>query len=270
MDNAKELARQKRVYLEGWLEGAKSIQKAVPNVRRQLDLAAWDENVLSEAPHELEMTISQSVVPLLEQDLETIHRVFPEPPKVDLDQVHISDVTASTTSMTIYRFAGDARSSRDSQIRMWGDRHCERYETLQGESRREDEVRSLLWNLKDAVGREFDTAASAYRMAQARTGTQANAGIAMRNVLEHYKGELMARTRHPNGQKATWEQMADRLVGDQGVARARFLEQKPVWDELHLHLTNLAKNRVQLECGALVAIFVRFVDHLYIVLSLAK
>ncbi len=270
MDDAKELAQQKRVYLQDWLNDAKSIQAAVPNVQKQLDLAIWDEQTLSDAPHEVENVISASVAPLLEQDLDTIHKALPELPRVELRQVYVSDATTSTSSTIIYHFASDARSSHDLQMEMWGDRHCKRYEALQSELGRENEVRNLLYGLKDTLGREFDDAVSACRMARVDIGTQPSAGIAMRNVLEGYKGELMARACHPNEQKVTWEQMADRLVGDQGVARQRFREQKCVWSTLHDGLTDLAKNRFQLAPGALTTIFTQFVDHLYITLSLAK
>ncbi len=80
----------------------------------------------------------------------------------------------------------------------------------------------------------------------------------------------MARARRPDEQKVTWDQMADRLVGDQGVARKRFLEQKCVWDKLHESLSGLAKNRDQLDHRALRTTFTDFLDHLYVVLSLAR
>lgn len=270
MDDAKELAHQKRVYLADWLEGAKSIQAAVPNVQRQLDLAAWDEQALSDAPREVEDVICGSVAPLLEQDLETIHKALPELPRVELRQVYVSDATTSTSSMVIYHLASVAQSSHDSQIETWGYRHCKRYETLQGELGRETEVRGLLYTLKDKLGHEFDDAVSAYRMAQAGIGIQPNVGIAMRNVLEHYKGELMTRACDPNEQKVTWEQMADRLVTNPGVPRQRFLLQEKVWETLHARLTGIAKNRGQLDLPGLKTIFVEFVDHLYVTLSLAK
>jgi len=270
MDNAKKLAHDKRMYLEDWLEDAKSIQIIVPKVQRQLELAVWDEKALSDIPRGLESTVSKDVRPMLEQDLQTLHEALPKPARVDLDKLYISDVTTSTTSTTIYHFASDARQNGDSQIQMWGSQHCEQYETLQSELGREKEVRSLLHNLRTNLGLEFDEAASAYSMARAGTGTQRNAGIAMRNVLEHYKGELMARACHVNEQKVTWQQMADRLVRDQGTPRGRFMEQESTWGRLHRRLTGLAKNREQLDHAAVASIFTEFLDHLYIVLSLAK
>jgi hypothetical protein len=134
---------------------------------------------------------------------------------------------------------------------------------------RENVIRELVGKLKPGLVGEFDNAAAAYRASLAGTNSQTNAGIALRNVIEHYKGEIMNMARrHPKDQKVSWPQMAECFVGNVGVARQRFTQQETVWCDLQQRLSGLAKGRILLNQSELRTLYTEFIDHLYIVLSL--
>jgi hypothetical protein len=257
------------VYLDDWLNQAKSVQKAVPKVQQQLELAKWEEETLSGVPNQAANIIPSDVTSSLAEDLEIVHKALPKIPQINLVALDVSVATTSTTSVRIYQVTDHARRSDDPQICGWGTKHSEQYEALQNQLGREQEVRSLLHKLKPSLAIEFDGALSEYRAVLAGTGSQTNAGIALRNVIEHYKGEVMnLARRHNKEQNITWEQMSDRLVDNVGVARHRFQEQEKKWNDLQGRLSKLAKGRIQLDQSELRSVFTEFIDHLYIVLSL--
>jgi hypothetical protein len=265
-----KIAYEKKVYLTDWVNKAKSVQNAVPKVQEQLDLAAWEESVLCDIPEQEAKKVPADITTLLSQDLETVRRVLPKIPQIDLPLVCISTAATSTTSTVIYQVTESARHSDNHGLRKWGDLHSQAYEALQSRLGREEEVRNLLLKLTANLAKEFDDAASAYKAAAVNMSTLPNVGIAMRNVLEHFKGELMNLARRPHEQKIEWNQIAERLVEDIETARQRFMMQEVNWNDLHDRLTKLAKSRIRLDKADLVSIFTEFLDHLYIVLSLVR
>ena len=259
------LANQKKVYLQDWLDKAKSIQKVVPKVRQVLESAVWQASALADAPQE----VGTQVTAYLEEDLQMLRKELPEVPKVVPTGVYLSDVTTATTSEVIYQAAWDAQSNQDFKVRDWGAKQCQAYETLQNRLERVKDVRGLLSRLKSCLATEFDEAFSAYQRLLAGTDAQHGAAIAMRNVLEHYKGELMNRARrHPREQKLSWQQMAERLVAADKIARDRFALQEQKWQALQHRLSRAAKGHVVLDDADVRNIFAEFTDHLYIVLCL--
>lgn len=269
MCDPSKLANAKRVYLADWLDQAKSVQGAVPKVQQQLDLAKWEEEALSDVPSQAANIVPSDVTSSLAEDLETLRQALPEIPQINLVALDVSVATTSTTSTRIYQLADNARHSDDPQICGWGSRYSEKYEILQNQLGREQQVRSLLHNLNPNLALEFDDAVSEYRAVLAGTTSQPKAGIALRNVIEHYKGEVMNLARqHPKEQKISWEQLSNRLVGNVVVARQRFQQQGKKWSDLQQRLSKLAKGHIQLDQSELYSVFTEFIDHLYIVLSL--
>jgi ribosome-binding ATPase YchF (GTP1/OBG family) len=263
------LANEKKVYLADWLSRAKDVQEAVPKVQQQLELAKWEEKTLSNVPKHASNILSNDIKLSLAEDLEAVRRELPEIPQIKLVALDASVATTSVTSTMIYNVTDQARHSNDIQIYDWGIKCSEQYETLQSLLGREQEVRKLLKNLSPKLEDEFNSAVDEYRATLASTSKQANVGIALRNVIEHYKGEIMnLARRYPNEQKLTWEEMANRIVNDFGFARQRFRQQGVKWDNLQQRLTKIAKGYIQLEENELRGVYTEFIDHLYIVLSL--
>jgi hypothetical protein len=263
------LACQKRVYLADWLNQAKSVQDAVPKVQQQLDLARWEEQTLSDAPNLTSNVIIGDVTSFLQEDLATVQQALPKIPRIDHVMLDISVATTSTTSTTIYHCTDHARHSDDPKVRDWGSRYSKQYENLQDQIGREQQVRSLLYRLSPKLTQEFDDAIYQYRGALAGTSTQPSTGIALRNVIEHCKGEVMNLAHQQRkDEKMTWKLMAERLVDNVGVARDRFQQQEEKWRTLQVRLSKLAKGHIQIDQTEIRSVFTEFLDHLYAVLSL--
>lgn len=266
-----KLANAKRVYLGDWLKQAKSVQEAVPKVQQQWELAKWEEGTLSHVPNQPANIVPGDVTSSLAEDLETVRRTLPEITQTKLVTLDVSVATTSTTSARIYQVTDHARHSHDPHIRGWETKHSEQYESLQSQLGREQQVRSLLHDLKPNLALEFDNALSEYRALLVGISSHAKAGIALRNVIDHCKGEIMNLARqHPKEQKIGWEQMSERLVDNVGVVRQRFQQEGKKWSYLKQRLSKLAKGQKQLDDFELKGLFAEFLDHLYIVLSLVN
>jgi hypothetical protein len=269
MDDPGKLADEKRTYLNDWLNNAKTIADAVPIVQRQLDVSRWESSALLDAPREIVAPSSADLCRSLRQDLGIIKHALPPMPKMDLNILKYSSGSTAATALAVFSMADQARQNHQASIREWGSRHREKYLALQERPKREGEVLTLLSKLKPTLGREFEQASNDLRKCLSSTANMTGAGIAIRNVLEHFKGELINLARnHRKEQKLTWEEVADRLVED-GVPRERFKKQGELWNSLQQRLSRLAKGQIHMERVELEGIFVELVDHLYVTLSLA-
>jgi hypothetical protein len=123
--------------------------------------------------------------------------------------------------------------------------------------------------LKPAVAQEFELAENMYQGAIGGWQDQTAAAIAMRNVLDHYKGELFERAiNRPREQKILWSVMADRLtptsLGSLGHQQLR--SEEKTWNNLQESLSKLAKNQPYRD-KSLETVHTELLDHLHTILS---
>jgi len=270
MDDPKKLVYEKKKYLSDWLRNAKTIADAVPKVQQQLDAATWESSALSDAPKEIIAPWSEDLCSSLRKDLNIIQRALQPIPEIDPKIVNASIGCLAGTTSEIYMSLNMARQSDVVPIREWGIHHSEEYLFLQFRFKREGEVLEILNKFCPSLGKEFELASNDFRKFLAGTGNRTSAGIAMRNVLERFKGELFDHARkHLREQKLGWNEIADRLM-DQGTSRDRFKRQGERWNSLQQRLSKLAKGRIGMDKEEVKSIFVELVDHLYITLTLAQ
>lgn len=270
MCDPRKLADAKKKYLNDWLNNAKIITDAIPKVQQQLDVAKWEASTLSDAPNEIVIQRFSFFCSSLEQDLETISHALPPMPKMDLKALDVSSGSTAATASGVWAVTNEAQQSDVIPIREWGARHSIEYLDLQDRLNREDEIIQRLKKLNPSLGNRFEQASADFRRCYAGTSNQIGAGIAMRNVLEQFKGELTDLARkHPREQKLKWADIADRLVPP-GTPCDRFKKQEELRSYLQQRLSKLAKGQLQLSKIELQSIFAELVDHLYITLSLAQ
>lgn len=270
MSDPRKLANEKKAYISNWLSQAKTIADAVPKVQQQLQLASWEASALSDAPDEIITSLSGNLNSSLCQDLEIMKRGLPQMPGIDLKFLNASTGSMAVTAADVYAITDQARWSVVVPISEWGNRYSNEYLALQDRLKREGEVLNLLSKLKTSLGHEFKQASNDVKKCLANNISQISAGIAMRNVLEHFKGELFELARkHPREQKLNWSKIADRLVVS-GTLRDRFKIQEKRWNQLQQRLSKLAKCHITIDNLELKSIFAEFIDHIYISLSLVQ
>jgi len=118
----------------------------------------------------------------------------------------------------------------------------------------------------------LETARQEYAAAISDIGERIAAGIAMRNVLEHYKGDLFVRARNHLGENMTWERMAERLTFGKvgGIEHKELINQEVEWNLLQRRLSDVAKGQKHGLVVDLQDIWTKLVDHLFTVLGIIK
>lgn len=94
-----------------------------------------------------------------------------------------------------------------------------------------------------------------------------SAGIAMRNLLDHYKGKIYEAARKSPGENMTWEKMVKALTTfpPETIGYTTLLGEEATWSSLKSELSDVAKNRAH---GRIEVLNVLLLTHLFTVLSL--
>lgn len=270
-DKAKQLSTEKRKYIEGWLDGARVIVEIAPKVKEIYDTVKWEEDAIHSAPETLSDDLNSSLGGPLERSLENIQIALPPIPDFD-PEVTIAG-TASTVTASgsiVYGQIKRAEGIPDPAIQSWSKGWTQRYEALQESQSKHDEVRKLLLKLGPEQASEFDEAIESYRLATQGLKSRSDAANDMRNVLNHYKGELRAkatpRSIHP---REHWPTIAKKLSvgGVDSVAYHEILAQEDRWKSLTKRLSDIVHENPSSSNLSLTALYTEFLDHLYIVLS---
>jgi len=257
---------QKQEKLSTWLDNLKSAEEIAPIVNQQLEITQWEMGVISNAPLICHEVPYNHIKAAEDRDLESIDRYLPKIPQFSAQTV--VGMTPSTGA-DIYSYLGDPKHLLHDDTKQWARKYRTQYQEIQTTQRRRDQVRQLLEALKPGLATEFDTAIRSYEGFIGGYKGAIDAGIALRNVLEHYKGELFKRAQKSWEQNIRWNEMAVRLTVDSS-AKDAVLDQKTKWDQLKQELSEIAKARQNISQEELKGIFTRLVDHIMVVLDLTK
>jgi hypothetical protein len=268
-DETKRLAKEKRDYVEQWLANFDKASAIAPSMRQVLEVEKWQYETIVNAPSAAIEIPSQQLNKELDQELQEWKVVLPPMPHYDVGNVNRAIAGTTVSILSLYTVVQDARQLPSEEVQSWSRHYATAYEDIQKLSERRTKVRDLLLTLNPARANEFDIAVKNYEEAIGGWREPESAEIAIRNVLEHYKGDLLEKAKQKE-QKVSWATMADRLSAEpMGTpAHQQLIDQEKIWNELHSTLTKIAK-RLNVSAD-LIAVHTKFLDHLFIVLSLIK
>ena len=118
---------------------------------------------------------------------------------------------------------------------------------------------------------ELRGAQQKYILSKTEMEDKVDAGIWIRNVLEHFKGDILQLAKTSDKENTpSWEKMSQRLTGKTttSIECSEMIKQKVEWKRLHEELTKIAKNPKYAKNANLEIIWIEFIDHLFIVLGL--
>ena len=267
-DELTEMAREKRKHLESWLTDYKQASQAAPLVQQAWELAKWEEDALNDTPKG--MSFDPTTVEQLRNEVSSWQSVLRPMPAYDHSEIALVNSSASSGGTAIYTqisYAG--QQVQDPIVEDWSTRHTEQYETMQSRHNRRAQVRRLLGCLNPDRVEEFERAWEALEGVRGQWLSQEKAGIAMRNLLEHSKGDLWQIAKRPHEQKFKWPIMVQRLskTGKGTLAYRTLLSHERTHRQLHQELTQVAKNLRSVSRRDVTALMTRLQDHLFVVLS---
>ncbi len=272
-DEIRKVAQDHQAYLEAWLESLEQAMTFAPAVKQALEVKKWEVDALIEAPSTIdELPISQ-LATLYSEDFLNLKRSLPEIPQYNPQLVATAltnTVAGGTVTYNFVRFAGDLP---EAQTKAWSAKYSTMYHEMQTAHGRSLVVRNLLHNVHANLAAEFDEIEIDFSFIFGQSNQ--SVAIKMRNVLEHYKGQLLEKAiKRPAEQKIDWTMMVERLclAPNGSIPYHQMITQETTWRHLHSRLTEAAKNQ-HWKGGAatdITTLHAEFIDHLYTVLSLIK
>jgi len=270
-DELRETQKKNLKLMQDWLDGFETARKAAPLVWQAYEIKQWEFEALSAMPDSATDIPHAHLLEVYSTEQEFWREGLPPMPEYDEDSLAAGTAIAVSSGSATYQVVSRASYLGDPAAQSWSEKYTVQYTHMQGQQQRVDFVRRVLEKLNPDLAVEFDEAVEMYHLVSAGWGDTTSVGIALRNMLEHLKGELNERAFvHPREQKLKWPEMAARLArgGAKSIESRTLIKAEQEWRSLHQRLTAMAKN---LKTGTPVlptVVFPEWVDHFYTVLHL--
>lgn len=265
-------AQDRLSHLTEWLRRIKTAQEQVSDVQDMVVRTEWEISMLTDLPEEAEEFVSPGLTQKYTQGNEYLYSFLPLPPEYEKTKITSSGSITTSGTSTMVSFVRAAGETKSPLVQYWSNSYVVSYRDIQEKQLRFEKTQQRLQILSTDGVIELEKAQQAYSAAAAEIGERVAAGIAMRNMLEHFKGDLWEKARNNPRENMTWEKMAERLtVGDSGgIEHQELLDQEREWKSLHSRLTEVAKDQKKGLVVDLDDIWTRLIDHLFTILGIIK
>ena len=262
-----------RDYYKQWLERHKQASEIAPAVNDALCQVEWELAALADLPDEaknISTTQLDDQAAEMYSEVESILPMMPEYPRVITFQVNSISTSSSTGVTTFVSHVGHLGTPEATN---YASRHLAAYERLQEAQCRPAVVRTAIEELftGDTLAR-FDAANTAMHQSVTGLGTESAAAMEMRTLLDGIQGQLYVAAGRQPQQSMNWESMARLLFKhpSESAMLNQLLAQGPVRSQLVDELSNIGKRRTGARSIDLRSVWLRTLDHVFIVLSLLK
>ncbi len=256
-------------HIQTWLQTNEENQKIVPVLRRVLRVLLWERQAIASMPHRLESRLPPDFGEFNQTYRIDLEHNLPKLPSVN-SMYFISSLSATTSISSGVLMAFSTELDMTNEEPRWVRTNSKSYRKLEEELNFPTEISSMLERLDPELKKLFDLSEkSFYQFEKKELDTYS--GIAMRNVLEKYKGRLFTKAMRADEQKIKWETMVDRLSNYQkGTLEYQLLlREEQNWQNIHKNLSDLLKSQTNSEYGIEQA-HINLISHMYVVLSLVK
>jgi hypothetical protein len=266
--------KEKRAYLETWLEHFHQAQQMVPRVQRELEKTEWEIEALSNLPDEAVEIPRGEITILLNNDIQYLqHEALPMIPGFDPTRVSSSDAISTSGTASVYEYISRVGDINTPKAYEFSNHYTLQYQAIQAAHDRPNEIRGLLTKLTSRSTTErFERAENSYMQFKAGTGDRTAAAIEMRTFLDGLSGDLFQLARKTEKENMTWAVMAERLSpgGATGIEYAELIRQKNIRSPLVDRLSTIGKDREGGSLSNLGHIWTELLDHSFTVLSIVS
>lgn len=270
-DELKEVKEKTLKLLQDWLSKFEEAKEVAPSIQQAYELKSWESEVLDTMPDAATEIPYDHLLEKYSMEQEFWSSNLPQMPSHDKWTLSSGSALSVSSSVSTYQLVARALDLGDPETQLWAEKHTYQYMEMQRQQQRIAYVRSALKSLNPDRASEFDRAVETYRFWSTGWSERESVGIALRNVLEHFKGDLYEKAiNRPREQKIKWPQMAMRLAkgGANSPESKTLIAEEETWKSLHRRLTEVAKTLDTGVATNLDMIFTEWIDHLYTVLSL--
>jgi len=258
-----------------WLETNKENQKAVQPLTEILEVLRWAQDSIDTMPPEVKTVFPAGTLYVNMAAVQEVLETY-LPPLHPVDVTGITVAGSSATSITSAAILLNPTTLNRTDVAgsSWFDERSDEYRKIQEKQTRSRRVRDLLGDLQRRVSsgpnliQEFDYMMEKTAQGKVSRGEDdVSAGIAMRNLLDHYKGKIYEAARKSPGENMTWEKMVKALTTfpTETIGYTTLLGEEVTWSSLKSELSDVAKNRAR---GRIEVLNILLLTHLFTVLSL--
>lgn len=276
LNKNKKLLEGKIGLYNNFLNGAKKVSEVVPIVQEVKEKTEWTLKLLEDNPSNVASKIFED--PEVEAAQSTDFDIWDKSlPKLTVNPEYIStsgSAASGTASEIVFTKLANISENSQEPVIVSLEPFMGEYAQLQAKYKNPDEISEILKNVSPKLSEEFEQANQSY-MKAINGLLQANeAAIGMRNVLEHFVGELFDLIRKIDNRQVEksqrWLFISEKLaVGgvcglEYEMLASKSESNKTIWQEL----TNLSKNLVDDPLPKLRVVYSKWIDHLFTSLKL--
>lgn len=270
---AKKIAESNRNSIYDWLKKAAEIREIEPYAQRALDVVSWQLESLNKIPNNAP-DIKPEVVESMYFSGEVFSKRLPEITIQTDWPVVMAAVPASAnsgSSMT-FEYLNEIYPQISPEEQKEILPQINSYKLIHENQQRYGSLKDKLREMKPYLEDELETASKELQHYRNGTAEVLSPATAIRNVLQHIKGELLFKARKTEKETPNWDIMAERFVLETPPSP----EYNILKHEGHTHtrlydkLSRILKGNKFVTPDELGNLFIEVIDHMHTVLSLIK
>lgn len=270
LKKAIEQAESNRKDLSDWLEKAAEIRQVEPYVQQAYDVISWEcesfKKIAENAPD-----LNSEVVNSLQFSGEVSSKYLPRITiESDWSRIVAVPATAISGSSMTFEYLNEIypQVAHEDQAKILP--QIVSYKFLQENQKRYESLTEVLREMNSSIEEEFQAAFIELKHYKNCTSKVFSPATAIRNALQHFKGELFFRARRSAKDTPNWQIMAERLVLEKPPSPEYniLLQEEQKHSVLYDKLSKILKGNVAISPDELENLFIEVSDHMHSVLSL--
>lgn len=273
LTKARQIAKKNKGFVSDWLKKSEQIRQFEPYAQEALDAFSWVQESLDKLPDNAP-DINAEVVTSLRLSGEVSSKHFPQITTPDDWGVSMTVASTTATSGTsgIFVHLNDIypKISPKEQKKILP--HIDAYKKLHKIQKKHEKLRTKLRELAPYLEDELEIASKEFQHYKNNTSEVLSPAAAIRNVLQHFKGELFFKAQKHDKDTIDWKIMSDRLVLETPPSSEYSLlkNEGTTHNRLYDKLSKILKGNIFATPDELGNLFIEVVDHMLMVLSLVK
>lgn len=270
-----DLHRKKKI-LETWIDNFNQTQDFAPSIAQSLEITEKQIEIVDKIPNGND-EIKTDLINLFSSDLYYLESVVPDfiiKQSFNDSSINAIGVSGSTSG---YSYIQNIIYS-ESQLDSWKSSSLKEFDDIQGKQKRFDQIISIIKKIDPKTSEEFENTKIQHQRFKQDLISAEIMGLALRNTMDHLKGELFDKTtklyHQVNGKpfigKCNWSTFAEYAAknGKNSDEYNELINVIAVYPGLYDFLSSLLKGREKFTKEYVMEQIVKCIDVLFSILNL--
>ena len=273
IDKAKQIVDSNADTLSNWLQKVRKVHEIESYVQQEYENTLWQRDALYSVPKDAP-DLNASVVRSLENSKHVYERYLPSinGPSSQYTNPSSFNATVIPGSSDTFRYISQVAPNLQDNEKEKLNCQIVSYIELQNKQHRVATVKSMLEKLDPKLVDEFELAEKEFQHFKNNTAEVIVPAGMLRNVLQHFKGQIFLKARNTHKETPNWSIMASRLVvsGAPSPEHSTLAGEERTHSQLYDRLSQIFKGNLAATATDIENIFVEVTDHFFTVLSLIE